>query len=89
MLLRPKFRPYIDEEEAVGYVDNLARAAILLPDAEVQAGVMPDPGDDYLVALARSAGAEFLISGDARLTGLGDPSPPVITPAVFLRLLRD
>ncbi len=89
VLLRPKFRHYIDEDQAVRYVDNLARSATLLPDAEVQPGVTPDPKDDYLVALARATNAQFLISGDAHLTGLPDPEPPVIAPATFLRLLQD
>lgn len=47
----------------------------------------PDPDDDYLIALARVAGADYLVSGDRHLLDLADPDPPVLTPRQFLRLL--
>ena len=45
--------------------------------------VTPDPGDDYFASLARAAGADYLVSGDAQLTGLEDAEPPVLTPRAF------
>jgi predicted nucleic acid-binding protein len=50
--------------------------------------VTPDRGHDYLVALARAARADVLVSGDAHLTGLPDPDPPVLTPRGFLDRLQ-
>jgi predicted nucleic acid-binding protein len=50
--------------------------------------VSPDPDDDYLIALARVAGADYLISGDRHLLDLTDPDPPVLTPRQFLDLLE-
>jgi predicted nucleic acid-binding protein len=41
----------------------------------------------YLVTLARSAKADYLVSGDGDLTSLERPQPPVITPAGFLASL--
>ena len=44
----------------------------------------PDPGDDYLVALARSSHADLIVTGDRHLLDLTDAHPPVIGPAAFL-----
>jgi putative PIN family toxin of toxin-antitoxin system len=87
VLLRPKFRPYITVHEVRAYVALLQRLSSAEPDPEVTAGLTSDPGDDYLVALARAAGAHFLISGDPHLTELKQARPPVLTPRAFLRRL--
>jgi uncharacterized protein len=84
VLLRSKFRRYLTENEVLSYVDRFRRLAIAVPDPEAAPGLTPDPEDDYLVALARSSGAHFLISGDPHLTGLEDPRPRVLTPRAFL-----
>jgi predicted nucleic acid-binding protein len=49
--------------------------------------VTRDPKDDYLVALAREAGADSLVSGDPDLTSLADPVLRVMTPRELLDLL--
>jgi predicted nucleic acid-binding protein len=49
-----------------------------------------DPKDDYLLALARSSGADFLVSGDGRhllVLELSD-YPPVTSPRDFLEILE-
>lgn len=46
--------------------------------------VHDDPGDDYLVALARAANVHVLVSGDSHLLELPDAQPPVVTPRVFV-----
>lgn len=87
VLLRPKFRPYATTQEVRAYVALLRRLVALEPDPEATAGLTPDPGDDYLVALARAAKAHFLVSGDPHLTELKQARPPVLTPRAFLRRL--
>lgn len=47
-----------------------------------------DPKDGYLIAVARSAGADYIVSGDQDLTSLVELQPPVLTPSAFLELLR-
>ena len=84
VLLRLKFRKYLSEEEAREYVALFRRFATLVQDPPAVAGLTPDPGDDYLVSLARIAQAHFLVSGDPHLTGLPEPWPPVLTPRAFL-----
>jgi uncharacterized protein len=87
VLLRPKFRPYVTVQEVRAYVALLQRLSSVEPDPEVTAELTADPGDDYLVALARAAGAHVLISGDPHLTELKQARPPVLTPRVFLKRL--
>lgn len=87
VLLRPKFRRYLDENEARGYVVRVRSASTMVPDPAFDPGLTPDPKDDYLVALARAAGAHLLVSGDPHLTGLEAPDPPVLAPRSFLESL--
>ena len=88
VFLRPKFRSYVTAHEVRSYIALLRRPTSVEPDPEVTAGLTPDPGDDYLVALARAAGAHFLVSGDPHLTELKQARPPVLTPRMFLRKLN-
>ena len=88
VLSRPKFRRYLTKEEVTSYARLLRNAAILVPDSTPQPGITPDPGDDYLVALARESGAEFLVSGDPHLTGLRRVRPRVVTLRAFLDMLQ-
>lgn len=88
VLARRKFRRYVTDEDARAYVESLRRQALLVDDpAEVERGLTPDPGDDYLVALAQSAGAHVIVSGDPHLTKLADAQPPVLSPHAFLERL--
>ena len=92
VLLRPKFRRYLTEDEALEYVSRFRSLAMMVSDPEVATGLpdlTPDPKDDYLVALARSSGAHFLIAGDPHLTKLSNPQPPVLTPRTFLDMLKE
>lgn len=47
----------------------------------------PDPGDDYLIALAAST-QSVIVSGDAHLSGLGD-ALPVHSAVSFLSLIEE
>lgn len=87
VLGRAKFRKYLTPEQAERYVASLRREGRVLADPGNAERVSPDPKDDYLVALARSAGAHVLVSGDPRLTGLRLPDPPIVTPREFLARL--
>jgi uncharacterized protein len=88
VLLRRKFRSYVTEDEAQQYVAALAKDGLVMSDPVPSVEPLTeDPADDYLVSLARTAGADALVSGDAHLTGLDAPEPPVLTPRQFLELL--
>lgn len=81
---RPKFHTSIDSAHVDALVSGLVEDAVLVGDPPPQPGLTPDPGDDYLVALAQEADAQCIVSGDAHLTQLVDVSPPVLTPREFL-----
>lgn len=87
VLARPKFRRFISTAIAVAFIDGLATGAIIVADPPEPPSVSRDPDDDYLIALARSTGADYIVSGDRDLLGLTGPDPPVLTPRQFLDLL--
>jgi len=87
VLGRPKFRRYTTEREAQAFVAFLEHFAMLCEDVELPVRLSPDPGDDYLLALASSHSANFLVSGDADIIDLKNIEPPVLTPRAFLNKL--
>lgn len=87
VLRRPKFRRYIGEDEVDVYLELFRRSAVLVGDPPATTDLTPDPGDDYLVALARSAKAQALVSGDRHLLGVDRAEPPVLTPRRFIERL--
>lgn len=80
VLTRPKFRPYCTEREVDEYIDLLFNLATVVADPEDVPTATPDPADDYLVALAKACGANWLVSGDQHLLVLHSVEPNVITP---------
>jgi hypothetical protein len=62
----PKLRPFLPRG-AIGRVVNELRSAEVLLERLRRAGESPDPGDDYLLAMAIAAGADFLVTGDKLL----------------------
>ena len=87
VLLRPKFRSYATESEAHAYVSLVRRLATIVDDPPLVTGLTPDPGDDYLVVLARASGVQTLVSGDRHLYELEAARPPVLQPRAFLEEL--
>ena len=87
VVARPKISRYVDATDAAELRDAIVRQAVMVADPPAEPGLTPDPGDDYLVALARATDATWLVSGDRHLLELDDPRPPVLTPRVFLDTL--
>jgi putative PIN family toxin of toxin-antitoxin system len=87
VLGREKFRRYVTEAEVVAYIDLIGHTATILDDPAPSARPLSaDPGDGYLVDLARAAAADVLVSGDAHVLDLRNQLP-VMTPAEFLARL--
>lgn len=87
LLQRPAIRPYVTEAEQTALDDVLAQEATLVddpPPAGTPLGA--DPGDEYLIELARAAGARALVSGDPHLAALASRFP-ILTPSEFLLFL--
>lgn len=84
VLRRDKFRPYVSLEEAEEFVELIRRESTVVEDPEPPAvPLSEDPGDEYLIQLARAARADALVSGDPHLTRLRSRIP-VKSPREFL-----
>ena len=82
----PKLRARVTELEAQELIELLGREADVRDDPNRPPAIRsPNPGDDYLVALAEETRA-VIVSGDAHLLGLANDLP-VYSPAAFLALL--
>lgn len=84
VLLRPKFRPYVSVDEVEAFVDLVQQEGIRVDDPEhTGPRISVDPGDEYLIDLARAARADALVSGDPHLLRLRSELP-VRSPREFL-----
>ena len=84
LLGRPAIRPYVSETDEAALGDVLAQEATFVedpPPSEQPLG--DDPGDEYLIELARASGARALISGDPHLASLASKFP-ILSPTEFL-----
>jgi putative PIN family toxin of toxin-antitoxin system len=87
-LAYPKLRARVSPQEAAELLDLLRRHGELVLDPAPPFNIhSPDPGDDYLIALAAASGA-LLVSGDRHLLTLADQLP-VVSSAAFLTQLGD
>ena len=87
LLHRPKVSRRINADIANYFLCVLASQAEHNPDPEWAGPITRDPGDDYLVALARDSKAAVIVSGDKDLLMWPEQRPPVVTPAVFEAML--
>jgi len=92
---RSASKPYlarrIDKTEAEQFLAELGAAAERLPRLlERVAKMSRDPKDDYLIAHAIAAQADYLVSGDKDLLVLGQvDGVRIVSPADFLAVLED
>jgi putative PIN family toxin of toxin-antitoxin system len=88
VLRREKFRRYATEDEVTAYVELVRREGTVIDDPEpTGAPLSEDPGDEYLIALARGARVTALVSGDRHLLRLRGRIP-VVDPREFLESLE-
>ncbi|MCA1699701.1 MAG: putative toxin-antitoxin system toxin component, PIN family, partial [Actinobacteria bacterium] len=78
-LAGPFFRERITDEERALIGAMVRGIAIEHPDPVDPPAVLRDPGDDYLVDLARDANAEAIVTGDRDLLDHTGLEPPAIT----------
>ena len=81
---RPKFASRIGTRAGPEFVERIARHATVIDDPAAVSDVTRDPDDDYLVALAREAQVDAIVSGDRDLLEAGLTNPPVWTPRGLL-----
>jgi putative PIN family toxin of toxin-antitoxin system len=87
VLRRDKFRGYLTIEEVERYVAGVASRAETRPNPQTVAPITRDPKDDYLIALAREAGVDAVVSGDADLLVLERIEPPILSPSSLIEEL--
>jgi uncharacterized protein len=85
-LAYPKLRDHISPEDAADFIALLRSTASMLAGAERPDHISRDPGDHYLLALAK-ASASVLVSGDRDLLVLA-PELPIQEPGAFLEHLQ-
>ncbi len=73
------FRERIREEERVLLSAMVRGIATVFRDPESPPRVVRDPADDYLVALARAANADAIVTGDRDLLDHQGLEPPAVT----------
>jgi uncharacterized protein len=88
VLTRERFRAWVSVEQVEAYLAAIKERAELVPDPDDVKPVSSDPDDDYLVALARAAGVDALVSGDEDLTSLELNDLDILTPRQVLDNLR-
>lgn len=85
----PKLRKRVPEAEADGFLALLEHSAVVVEDPSTPLAIRsPDPGDDYLLALAAGQQAA-LVPGDGHLLSLRDGDLPIYSPAEFIERLPD
>ncbi len=76
------------EEQITGYVSRLSELAVSTPGHLVVSAVPDDPDDDALIACALEGSADYLVTGDQHLLGLGShEGVRIVTPAAFWQVL--
>lgn len=81
----PRLKPYLPRPAVGRIVNELRRTEVMLTRLR-RAGDSPDPGDDYLLAMAIAADADFLVTGDTALQALQRVGAArIISPRGFLR----
>jgi predicted nucleic acid-binding protein len=86
-LLHPRIagRYGIPKAEAEALASTLAEEGILFEDPIDPPRVVPDdPNDDYLVALARAARAEILVTRDRHFRKVEVEGLPILSPGDFV-----
>ena len=85
----PKLRRFLKPAEAGNLINGLRHQATVLSELP-RVELSPDPDENPVLAMAQSAQADFLVTGDKR--GLLDLRPPgrtqIVTARKFLSVLK-
>ncbi len=83
VLARPKFSPYTEPNSIAAFLWVIRRFGVLVDDPDDIPPVTGDAEDDRIVALAKAAAADALVSGDRHILD-ANLDMPVLTPSGFL-----
>jgi hypothetical protein len=84
-LMKPYWRRRLDHDQLQSRLAQLKADVRLVDPAEGIHGVADDDEDDLILATAVAARADYLVTGDKGLLGLGEfRGTPIVTPRTFL-----
>ncbi len=84
------FRQRLTAKRIEGIIALLRGEATIAPIVTPVRGVASDPADDLIVAAALSGRADYLVTGDKKLEGLGSyQGVTILSPRAFLDMLAD
>ena len=79
----------ISEEDVEALSLRLSGEGMMMDDPPDPPRVVPeDPGDDYLIALAQQAAADYLVTRDQHFRDLRVEGVPILSPRSFLDVLQ-
>ncbi|MFZ0132768.1 MAG: putative toxin-antitoxin system toxin component, PIN family [Desulfobacterales bacterium] len=85
-----KKRHGLTDEELAEFLEDCIRFATVTQEALMVEIIKEDPADDKYLACAVEGDADFIVSGDHHLTGLGMfRTVQIVNPAEFLRIIRE
>jgi putative PIN family toxin of toxin-antitoxin system len=80
---------WMSEPEVVSLLRLFAQEAVMVA-GEISASACRDPDDNKFLAAAAEGGAQYVVSGDKALLEVKRyRGAQIVTPAAFLRILRD
>lgn len=89
-LARVTRRARLSHVEVAGYLEELRKLAIVIEPAIRLSVVIRDPDDDRVLEAAVAGSAEYVVTSDRDLLDLREyEGIRIVTPAVFLPLLRE
>ncbi len=86
-LAKPYFRARVSETTARRAITQIEVNAVMLADPIEPAPILRDPTDDFLLALAHTAKARLIATGDKDLLDHPGLQPPAITVRAICELL--
>lgn len=92
VLRRPQVRKYhgMSEKDIDEFLDELRLFSVLVEVQGMEKVVQDDPDDDFLLALGKAGGADYIVSGDQHLLALGDHHGiRIVSPGDFRRILEE
>jgi uncharacterized protein len=81
------FSSRVSETAARRVIAQIEKNTVMLGNPVNPEPILRDPNDDYLVALARTAGAGLIVSADKDLLEHPGLQPPAITTLAFCEML--
>lgn len=86
-LQKPYFHALIEDQEIAEAVSIIRDAGVMFDDPIDPPAILRDPTDDYLVMLAREAGAEAIVTSDHDLLDHKGLTPPAVDPRTACKQL--